>query len=463
MQDIEAEQGLIGAVLINNALFAPLSERVSGTDFSEQIHGSIWDICQTLITAGKMASPITVRQFIPKDMIVSGEVSIKVYLARLAASSCTLSEAPHLASLVRDLADRRTISAIGRELSDVKAEPTELAVYGVEVLDAIVARRSITGTPAVTMAASAARAVDDIARAYQCDGALQGMSYGLGDLDRKTGGLQRGELTVLAGRPGMMKTGLALSFTRAFCEAGLRGVFFSLEMGDRSLSRRIFSDLLFERKEIPYLRMRLGKVSEPEFTMIRDAALQIKDWPLRIEQESGLSISQMSARARQMKRGAGLDFLVVDHIGHIAVSDRYRGNRTNEIGEITGGLLKLARELDIGLIALHQLSRGVESRENKRPVLSDLRDSGAVEQDAATVLMVYREAYYLANTEPRPGTPEYEIWTEKMLQCLHHLDIVIAKQRDGATGSVQSYVDIACNAVRPEGWSREVFVPELAF
>lgn len=455
MHSIESEQAILGAVLMSNNLFDAIAEKLVPGDFFEPIHGQIWEVCSSLIGAGKMANPLTVVPFLPADVQIAEGVTLRQYLARLAGASCTANELPHLAAMVRDLSHRRAIAEIGGQLSAVSApDPTELATWGVDELDRIATARKVTGTPAMSMDEAAIRAVDQIAIAYERDGKITGISYGLHDLDAKTDGLQRGELTILAGRPGMMKTGLALSFARRMSENGYSGIFFSLEMKDQQLSRRVFSDMIYERKEIPHFRMRSGRVNEAEFGMIRDAARAVAKWPLRIEQDD-VSFSQISARARQRKRKHGLDYLIIDHIGHVQVSDRYRGNKNAEIAEISGGLMRLARELDIGVLALCQLNRAVESRDNKRPTLADLRESGAIEQDAATVMFVYREAYYLANEEPRPGTPEYEVWTEKMVACLHKLDIIVGKQRDGGTGSVQAYVDVTCNAVRQQGWSRE--------
>jgi replicative DNA helicase len=332
-------------------------------------------------------------------------------------------------------------------------------------LDKVAVSRSTKATPAVSAGESATRALDAIAQAYQLDGAITGISYGLPELDAKTSGLQRGELTILAGRPGMMKSGLALAVARRMSEAGHKGIFFSLEMKDIQLTRRIFSDIIFETKEVPYNRMRSGRVSEAEFTLIRDAARTLESWPLQIEQDD-VSLSQIASRARQWKRRHGLDYLIVDHIGHVQSADRYRGNKNLELAEISGGLMRLARELDIGVLALCQLNRAVESRDNKRPTLADLRESGAIEQDAATVMFVYREAYYLQNQEPRPGTPEHGVWQEKMIACLNDLEIIIQKQRDGPVGSVQAYVNPGCNAVRPKGWYRDFSQPateEFAF
>lgn len=458
MHDTEAEQSIIGCILMRNDLFHSISEMVSAANFFEILHTQVWEVVSTLIGMGKMASPISVRQFLPADMAI-GDTDVKGYLARLAAVACTANEAPHIASLIRDLADRRTISGVAAELQGATPmDVSDLASWGVEQLDAIISARNLGQVPSLTLEASTLRAVDQVAKAYQSDGALTGMSFGLRDLDRKTSGLAKGELTILAGRPGMFKTGLALNFSRRLCEEGHKGCFFSLEMGDVSLSRRLISDMMFDEYELSHFRMKAGKVKEDEFRRITTAADQLAQLPLRIEQQSGLSVSQISARSRQMKRRGGLDFIVVDHIGHISVDDRYRGNRHNELGQITKGLLRLSRELDLGVVALCQLNRGVEGRDNKRPTLGDLRDSGSIEEDAATVLMVYREAYYLQNAEPKPGTPEYDAWTVKMELCLHELEILISKQRDGSTGTVRCYVDVTTNAVRDHGWTRDTWV-----
>jgi len=453
MHDVQLEQSILGCVLMRNDLFPVIEEKVKAADFFEPVHTSIFEIASSMIGMGKLANPLTVKPFLPSDMTI-GELTVSQYLARLAAESCTANEAPHLAGVIRDLADRRTIAAVGEQLRGVQADPTELASWGVEELDKVAVSRSTKATPAVSAGESAARALDAIAQAYQLDGAITGISYGLPELDAKTNGLQRGQLSILAGRPGMMKTGIALSAARRMSEAGYKGLFFSLEMTDTQLTPRIFSDIIFETKEVHYTRMLAGQVSEAEFTLIRDAALTLESWPLQIEQDD-VSLSQIATRARQRKRKYGLDYIVVDHIGHVQSADRYRGNRNLEISEISGGLMRLARELDIGVLALNQLSRAVEGRDNKRPTLSDLRDSGSLEQDAAIVMFVYREAYYLQYQEPRPGTPEHGVWQEKMIACLNDIEIIIGKQRNGPTCTVQAYVNPACNAVRPKGWYRD--------
>lgn len=456
--NIEAEQNLLGAMLINNDAFHRVERIIEARHFFEPIHASLFEIIGKVIAAGKLASPLTLRQFLPIDMVI-GNMSVREYLARLAAEAVTIINAPDFARLIRDLSDHRDLDALARNIieQDGTSDPSDLASWIIDQADGIVASRSIGQAPSLSLGASVVRAVDAAAKAYQTDGALTGMSYGLKDLDWKTSGLQRGELTIIAGRPGMMKTGLALNVTRTLGQADRKGIFFSLEMGDESLSRRLMSDMIFDTYELPHFKIKSGRFEEKEFQHIADAALRLKDLPLRIEQQTGVTLSQMAARARQMKRRQGLDFMVVDHMGHVMASDRYAGNKVNEIGEVSAGLLRLARELDIGMIALCQLNRGVESREDKRPNLSDLRASGNIEEDAATVMMVYRESYYLTNREPRAGTPEYETWQTRMVECWNKLNIIIEKQRDGSTGAIEVYVDVKCNAVRNSGWTREAW------
>lgn len=460
--DIVIEQELLGCVLIYNESYQWISELVRPEHFFEPIHQDLFDICGKLIGMGRVASPVSLKTYLPEDYIIMEGMTVSQYLARLAASATTIINARDYAVIVRDLADYRAIINVAETAMAPKTgeiNPVDLATEAIDRLDAIVAERSIGQVPSLSLGASVVRAVDAAAKAYQTDGALTGMSYGLKDLDWKTSGLQRGELTIIAGRPGMMKTGLALNVTRVLCQADRKGIFFSLEMGDESLSRRLMSDMIFDTHELPHFKIKSGRFDEKEFQHITDAALRLKDLPLRIEQQTGVTLSQMAARARQMKRRQGLDFMVVDHMGHVMASDRYAGNKVNEIGEVSAGLLRLARELDIGMIALCQLNRGVESREDKRPNLSDLRASGNIEEDAATVMMVYRESYYLTNREPRAGTPEYETWQTRMVECWNKLNIIIEKQRDGSTGSIEVYVDVKCNAVRNVGWTRDAWPP----
>lgn len=458
--DIAVEQELLGCVLLYNESYQWISETVRPEHFYEEVHREIFAICGKLIGMGRVASPVTLKTYLPEDYLIMEGMTVSQYLARLAASATTIINARDFAIIVRDLADYRSIIAVAETAMAPKTSeinPVDLATEAIDRLDAIVAERSIGQVPSLSLGSSVVRAVDAAAKAYQTDGALIGMSFGLRDLDAKTGGLHRSELTILAGRPGQGKSLLALNFSRTLCQAGRKGVFFSLEMGDESLSRRLISDIIFDQAELPHFRIRSGRFAEKDFQLITDAALALKDLPLRIEQQAGLTLSQIGARSRQMKRRQGLDFIVVDHMGHVVASDMYRGNKVHEIGETSSGLLRLAKELDVAVIALSQLSRGVESRDNKRPTLSDLRDSGNLEQDAATVLMVYREMYYLQNSEPKVGTPEYEAWQAKISACINDIEIIVSKQRDGSTGTVRAFVDVRCNAVRDHGWTREAW------
>jgi len=465
---VQVEQALIGALLLRNDLLPLIAKKVTEEHFAEPIHAQIFDICEKLISAGKLANALTIKPLLPADVQLVQDVTLSQYVARLMAAGATASEAPHLAGMVRDLSDKRLILDVCNELARPgDADPAEIAAWGIEQLDGIVASRNTQQMPSLTLGDSVMRAIDAAASAYERDGAISGMSYGLRDLDRKTSGLQRGELTILAGRPGMMKSGLALNMARALCQGGHRGIYFSLEMGDVSLSRRLISDAVFDEREIPYFKMRSGRFKEDEFEAMRRAGQTLEELPLRIEQQTGLTLSQIASRARQMKQRGGLDFIMVDHMGLVAASDRYRGNKVNEVGEVSSGLMRLSREMDIGVIALAQLNRGVESRDDKRPNLSDLRASGNIEEDAAMVMMVYRESYYLQNREPKPDSPEYAIWQDQMARCLNTLDILIEKSREGSTGGVKVFVDVPCNAVRDEGWTRGYVpaenLPEFTF
>lgn len=445
---IETEQELLGCILVNNAAFEVAQGIVEAGHFFENLHQQLFEIIAALIKSGKTASPVTVKVFLSSDHDIGGK-TVSQYLALLAANATTIVNARDFAMTIRDLADRRLIAEVAKSLDPKNAvDAAELAAWGVEQLDSVVAQRSHNGAPAVTMKQAVTRALDATANAYQNDGKITGLPYGLSDLDYKTLGAQRGELVIMAGRPGMGKTALALGISRTLAKVGFRGQFDSLEMGDVALAQRMISDEMFDTRKLSYWQIRSGRYRAEEFDGIRDAVQRLEELPIKIEQQSGLTVSQIGARARQMKRRGGLDFIVVDHLGLVAPSDRYRGNKNNEIGETTGALKALAKELDIPVFLLAQLSRAVESRDNKRPTLADLRDSGNIEQDADTVIFLYREAYYLGLKEPTPGTPEFDIWTMKMEECWDQLEIIVAKQRSGPVGTVKVRCDIAHNAIR---------------
>ncbi len=287
----------------------------------------------------------------------------------------------------------------------------------------------------------------------QNPGKLAGISWGLRDLDFKTGGMKRGEMFVLAGRPGMGKTALALCVARAAAELGEPSLFFSLEMGSISLADRNLADVAFDRHNpIPYYSIANGTLSNAQAQRVIEAGRKQRDVPLTIDPAPGLTVSQMAARARKHKQalerqGKRLGPVFVDHMHIVKPSNRYSGARVNEVGEISAALKSLAKELDVPVIALAQLSRGLESREDKRPTTADLRDSGSIEQDADAIIFVYREAYYLERATG--GTAEQErIRIDRLLDVNDRLEAIVAKQRNGPTGTINLFCNIACNAVR---------------
>jgi replicative DNA helicase len=312
-------------------------------------------------------------------------------------------------------------------------------------------------------------AVDMAAKAFQRDGSLSGIATGLRDLDTKMGGLQASDLIIVAGRPGMGKTALATNIAYNIAKAhraevqpdgtmksvngGIVG-FFSCEMSAEQLATRI----LAEQTNISSSMIRRGGITEADFEKIRDYSIELQSLPLYVDETGGLSISQLTARARRLKRQKGLDMIVIDYIQLLSGSGKRSDNRVQEVTEITTNLKALAKELNVPIIALSQLSRQVENREDKRPQLADLRESGSIEQDADVVIFVYREEYYLANKEPRPGTAEHATWQLDMERALGKAEIIIGKQRHGPTGTVEvqfegqftRFSDLAHDGIMPD-------------
>jgi replicative DNA helicase len=448
MHDIQIEQGFLGGVLLDNRVCTIVQDLLRPEHFFEPIHGTIYEICHSMIRAGRTANPTSLRSYLPDADILG--LTVQQYIARLTAEGMPQNIAVDYARSIRDLADQRAIAVIGAELSrTIPQDPETLAAQGIEALDAVVAGRSMTGAPALGMKEAIARAIDATAGAYQREGRITGLTWGLRDMDEKTLGLQRGELVVAAGRPGMGKSALGLCFSRCVTQEKYRGLYVSLEMGDVPLMQRMLADEMFEKKAISYWMLRAGRFSESDFELMMQACQRLSELPLRIEQQPGLSVAQISARARQMKRKTGLDFIVVDHLHLVRASDRYAGNRVMEVGEVTSGLKGLAKELDIAVLALCQLSRQVEGRDDKRPGLGDLKWSGEIEQDADTVVMLYRPAYYLERKKPneRDG-PEVADWISKMQAVENELELIIEKQRNGPVGIVKAFCNISCNAIR---------------
>ena len=448
--NLEAEQALLGAILVNNDAFDRVSDFLQPEHFSEELHRRIYEIAAQLIRAGKVATPVTLKTFLGDHDL--GGITAPQYLARLAAEATTIINAADYGRTVYDLAIRRSLIGIGEEIVNAaydapvdnppreQIEEAERRLY--EVAEG---GRYDGGFQRFSQALTIA--IDMAARAYERDGKLSGIATGMSDLDRMMGGLQSSDLVIVAGRPGMGKTALATNIAfniakaytfetkpdgaRETLNGGVVG-FFSLEMSSEQLATRIIA----EQSGVPSYKIRRGDISEGEFHRISSAARDMQAIPFFIDQTGGISIAQLTARARRLKRQRGLDVLVVDYLQLLSGSKSKGDNRVQELTEITTGLKTLAKELNVPVVALSQLSRQVESRDDKRPQLSDLRESGSIEQDADVVMFVYREEYYLKNKEPRPGTAEHITWMSDMERAHGRAEVIIGKQRHGPTGAI---------------------------
>jgi replicative DNA helicase len=450
--NIEAEQALLGAILVNNDAFYRVSDFLEPKHFFEPIHQTIFETAGSLIRMGKVATPVTLKTFLPAETDIGG-MTVGQYLARLAAEATTIINAQDYGRTVYELALRRDLIRIGEDMVNVAFDaPVDFAPRA-QIEDAErrlyeLAESGRYDGGFQRFAQAMKIALDMAANAYQRDGKLSGIATGLRDLDSKMGGLQRSDLVIVAGRPGMGKTALATNIAYNIAKAhraevqvdgtmksvngGIVG-FFSCEMSAEQLATRI----LAEQTRIASSLIRRGGINQDEFEKIRDYTVELEHLPLFVDETGGLSISQLTARARRLKRQKGLDLLVVDYIQLLQGSGKRSDNRVQEVTEITTSLKALAKELNIPIIALSQLSRQVESRDDKHPQLSDLRESGSIEQDADVVMFVYREEYYLQNKEPKPGTAEHEKWQVEMDLALGKAEIIVAKQRHGPTGTVR--------------------------
>ncbi|WP_029029754.1 replicative DNA helicase [Salinarimonas rosea] len=449
--NVEAEQALIGAVLVNNEAYYRVSDFLLPEHFHEELHRRIYEVTASLIKAGKVATPITLKTYLGDADL--GGLTVSQYLARLAAEATTIINALDYGRTIYDLATRRQLIGIGEDMvntafdAPVESSPREQIEEAERKLFALAETgRYDGGFQRFTDALTAA--IDMAAKAYQREGKLSGISTGLVDLDRMMGGLQPSDLVILAGRPAMGKTSLVTNIgfniakayrsdkrqdgTLETVNGGIVG-FFSLEMSAEQLATRIIA----EQSGVPSYKIRRGDIREDEFYKITDAAREMQQMPFYIDQTGGISIAQLTARARRLKRQRGLDILIVDYLQLLSGSGKKGENRVQELTEITTGLKALAKELAVPIVALSQLSRQVESRDDKRPQLSDLRESGSIEQDADVVMFVYRDEYYLKNKEPKPGTEEHFKWQAEMDAAHGKAEVIIGKQRHGPTGTVQ--------------------------
>ncbi|MDA5093892.1 replicative DNA helicase [Aliiroseovarius sp. KMU-50] len=447
---IEAEQQLLGAILTNNDVYDRVASIINSGHFYEPVHQRIYEIAASRIAKNALASPVTLKAFMEDDEGLK-ELGGPAYLARLAGAAISSFAARDYAQMIYDLAIRRELIRLGEDISakaakvDISSEPKEQIIEAEQQLYKLgEAGQADSGfqsfLKAVTEAVQVANA------AYQREGGMAGVSTGLMDLDTKMGGLHPSDLIILAGRPSMGKTSLATNIAFNVAKAYKKGLkpdgsegavdggvvgFFSLEMSAEQLAGRI----LAEASEISSHKIRQGDMDESEFRRFVQAAKDLESCPLYIDDTPALPISQLAARARRLKRTHGLDVLIIDYL------QLCRGtaeNRVNEIAEISMGMKAIAKELNIPVIALSQLSRQVENRDDKRPQLSDLRESGSIEQDADVVMFVYREEYY--KEREKPGDHELDkiaAWQEEMSRLHGKAEVILGKQRHGPIGTVE--------------------------
>jgi replicative DNA helicase len=457
---IELEQEILGAVLVNNSALEIIERDVSAGDFHEPLHVQLFEIFASVRDVHGIITPSLIIASMGGDasVIVAEGTTLGQYVARLAAAGCITGVVRAYAKQIREFANRRKILAMAETMTQgiqTNQPAAGIAGAGIELLDEIAMQASAGATPQVSLCEAADKSLERMQYGMQNPGKLAGISWGLKSLDSKTGGLKRGELFILAGRPGMGKSALAECIARSTAAAGEPTFLSSLEMGDISVADRILADHAFDpRDPIAYYDIAAGNVSNRQAERVIAARRQMDGWPLHIDPTSGLTVSQIAARARRHKQtlerqGKRLGPVIVDHMHIVKPSNRYSGARVNEVGEISAALKGLAKELDVPVIALAQLSRALESRDDKRPTMADLRDSGSIEQDADAIIFVYREAYYLeratgANAEQEAAR------IDRLVDAGDQLEAIIAKQRNGPTGTVHLFCNIACNAVRDQ-------------
>jgi replicative DNA helicase len=476
--NLEAEQALLGAILVNNDAHDRVSSFLEPHHFYDPLHQQIYETASKLIASGKQATPITLRTFFEIAEPIDAGLTVPQYLGRLAANAATIINARDYGRTVHDLATRRGLILIGEDVVNAAYDspvdfPPKEQIEEAETRLFSLAETDKYGQGFLAFNAALTNAIDMAGNAFKRDGHLSGIATRFVGLDGKMGGLQPSDLIVLAGRPSMGKTALATNIAfnvaRARAESlaanptlrpddpGHDGAvvgFFSLEMSSEQLATRILS----EQAGIPSEKIRRGMINEDEFKELVTVSQRMASIPLYIDQTGGISIAQLAARARRLKRQQGLGLLVIDYLQLMTGMSKRGDNRVQEVSEITNGLKALAKELNVPILALSQLSRAVEQRDDKRPQLSDLRESGSIEQDADIVMFVYREEYYLERTKPQEGTLEFQDWMAKMQIVSGKAELIIGKQRHGPIGTIQLQFD--GSVTRFADLAREHHMPE---
>lgn len=453
-RNVEAEAAFLGAILIDNRVIEDVSIKLQPAHFFEPLHGRIYEQILRLIDRNMLVTPVTLKPFFETDESMQ-QLGGPGYLVKLTADGAGLLGARDFAQQIYDLALLRELVSVGRTLVDNaldtsesvdpkgQIEQAESALYKVAEGD------GETGTTQSFLAAST-QAIRNVEKALQSGGSLSGVTTGLNSINAKVGGLHNSDLVILAGRPGMGKTSLVTNIAFNAAQrwlrdrddgipeekgAGARVAFFSLEMSSDQLATRI----LAEQSGISSELLRMGKISKDDFRELSRASRELQELPLFIDDTPALTIAALRTRARRLQRQKGIGLIIVDYLQLLQGSGRgSNDNRVNEISEISRGLKTLAKELAVPVIALSQLSRAVEQREDKRPMLSDLRESGSIEQDADMVWFIYRGDYYEATKEPdHNDSAAYTAWQEKMSQIHGISELIVAKQRHGSTGKVR--------------------------
>jgi replicative DNA helicase len=438
--NIEAEQAVIGSILVSNDIFDEISTIISSINFYDPMHQKIYEAIESLIYKGMLANPITLKNYFEDE---KDDLNVPEYLVKITKFSTTVRQAIEYSKIIYDMFVRRELIKISEQTID-SAKLNELDTNGQTIIENSerllfdLAEKGSFNSSLVKFDEAMKQTIEMASAAYKNEEGIVGVPTGLRDLDDKLGGLHQSDLIIIAGRPSMGKTSLAtnIAFNAAqkLQDSGKKSsiAFFSLEMSSEQLSTRIIS----EQARISSNDIRRGRISDEQFDKFLETSKNIAELPLYIDETPAISIAAMSNRARRIKRLFGLDMIVVDYIQLMRGTTFNKDGRVQEISQITQGLKAIAKELAVPVVALSQLSRQVEQRDDHKPQLSDLRESGSIEQDADVVMFVYREGYYLQRKEPREATVEHAEWQAKMNEVAHLAQIIIGKQRHGPIGNV---------------------------
>ncbi len=437
--NIEAEQSVIGTILVSNEIFDEINTIISNNNFYDPMHQKIFSAIENLIFKGMLANPITLKNYFENE---KDDINVPDYLVKITKFSTSSRQAIEYSRIIYDMFVRRELIKISENTID-SAKLKDLNITGQNIIENSekllfdLAEKGSFNSSLVKFDEALRFTIEMASNAYKNEEGIVGVPTGLVDLDDRLGGLHKSDLIIIAGRPSMGKTALATNIAfnaaRKIQESGKKTTiaFFSLEMSSEQLSTRI----LAEQSRIKSNDIRRGRISDEQFDKFIETSKNISELPLFIDETPAISIAALSNRARRIKRLFGLDMVVVDYI-QLMRATKITDGRVQEISEITQGLKAIAKELSVPVLALSQLSRAVEHRDDKKPQLSDLRESGSIEQDADVVMFVYREAYYLERKEPTPATVEHAEWQSKMSEISNRAEIIIGKQRHGPTGNV---------------------------